>query len=381
MLRAPTSALILAQAKADGGVITSFSSVCGGLPAPEAADNPLKYKFSWSPAGVMSAAENSATYRIDGQVVHVPGHQLLRAASPLREGRLSDVFNLEVLPNRDSLPYGELYGLDEAEGVFRGTLRYAGWGALMADFQEMGLTDGGRSVPSEVKDWAALSQSLGLDQGTVEARACLSWLGGFSTATPVTGATVRDAFSSLLQSRLAYAEGERDAVFMDHQLRVTYPGSEVRQLLECSCGSVWQGTVGAGVPMRHRVWRPCGRYGCMREGGQASMQKRKRATGFARAVRRACHDIGTHAFCPHATNALPWQREDRTLSSSLIAFGGAEETIMSRTVGLTASIGLDMLMQHGGAVGSGVLTPTQPEVYNFCLGKLAEEGITFVESE
>jgi len=260
----------------------------------------LKYKFSWSPAGVMSAAENSATYRIDGQVVHVPGDQLLRAASPLREGRLSDVFNLEVLPNRDSLPYGELYGLDEAEGVFRGTLRYAGWGALMADFRDMGLTDGGRSVPSEVKDWAALSQSLGLDQGTAEARACLSWLGGFSAATPVTGATVRDAFSSLLQSRLAYAEGERDAVFMDHQLRVTYPGSE---------------------------------------------------------------------------------REDRTLSSSLIAFGGAEETIMSRTVGLTASIGLDMLMQHGGAVGSGVLTPTQPEVYNFCLGKLAEEGITFVESE
>ena len=25
------------------------SQVCGGLPAPEAADNPLMYKFSWSP--------------------------------------------------------------------------------------------------------------------------------------------------------------------------------------------------------------------------------------------------------------------------------------------------------------------------------------------
>jgi hypothetical protein len=37
--------------KSRGGIVTCFSSVCGGLPAPEAADNPLKYKFSWSPKG------------------------------------------------------------------------------------------------------------------------------------------------------------------------------------------------------------------------------------------------------------------------------------------------------------------------------------------
>jgi alpha-aminoadipic semialdehyde synthase len=29
----------------DGGRIESYISYCGGLPAPEFADNPLRYKF------------------------------------------------------------------------------------------------------------------------------------------------------------------------------------------------------------------------------------------------------------------------------------------------------------------------------------------------
>ena len=34
-----------------GGKIKEFYSLCGALPAPEAANNPFKYKFSWSPKG------------------------------------------------------------------------------------------------------------------------------------------------------------------------------------------------------------------------------------------------------------------------------------------------------------------------------------------
>ena len=30
-----------------------FKSYCGGLPSPEASDNPLGYKFSWSPRGAL----------------------------------------------------------------------------------------------------------------------------------------------------------------------------------------------------------------------------------------------------------------------------------------------------------------------------------------
>jgi saccharopine dehydrogenase-like NADP-dependent oxidoreductase len=109
--------------KADGGRVKHFSSVCGGLPAPEAANNPLAYKFSWSPRGVLTAAKNPSRYVKDGRTVSVPGEQLLNSAVPF-SAWCWPAFNLEVLPNRDALPYQSLYGLEDAATVFRGTLRY-----------------------------------------------------------------------------------------------------------------------------------------------------------------------------------------------------------------------------------------------------------------
>jgi len=45
-----------------GGKIKEFYSLCGALAAPEEADNPFRYKFSWSPRGVILAGNNSAKY-------------------------------------------------------------------------------------------------------------------------------------------------------------------------------------------------------------------------------------------------------------------------------------------------------------------------------
>ena len=57
-----SSMAIITDVKKQGGRILSYSSVCGGLPAPEAADNPLGYKFSWSPKGVLLAGTKAAKY-------------------------------------------------------------------------------------------------------------------------------------------------------------------------------------------------------------------------------------------------------------------------------------------------------------------------------
>ena len=53
-----------------------FQSYCGGLPAPEANDNPYGYKFSWSPRGVLLAGHNPARFRRDGVVETFPGEEL-----------------------------------------------------------------------------------------------------------------------------------------------------------------------------------------------------------------------------------------------------------------------------------------------------------------
>ena len=61
-----------------GGRIDSFFSYCGGLPARESNNNPLGYKFSWSPEGAMLAATNDGRYLEHGRVIEVPGDDLFR---------------------------------------------------------------------------------------------------------------------------------------------------------------------------------------------------------------------------------------------------------------------------------------------------------------
>jgi len=48
------------NAKGSASEIVSFTSFCGGLPAPEDSQVPLRYKFSWRPQGVLTAALNEA---------------------------------------------------------------------------------------------------------------------------------------------------------------------------------------------------------------------------------------------------------------------------------------------------------------------------------
>jgi len=75
---------IIGNAKRRGGVVTAFSSVCGGLPAPENANNPFMYKFSWSPRAVLSAAQQPATFLRDGVMHQVDANQLLSSAESVR---------------------------------------------------------------------------------------------------------------------------------------------------------------------------------------------------------------------------------------------------------------------------------------------------------
>ena len=88
-----------------------------------AADNPLRYKFSWSPKGVLNAALNSATYLSNNDVIEVPGDYLLKAGVPSSR---FPTMRLEVLPNRNSLLYRDLYNVPEVHSICRGTLRYEG---------------------------------------------------------------------------------------------------------------------------------------------------------------------------------------------------------------------------------------------------------------
>jgi saccharopine dehydrogenase (NADP+, L-glutamate forming) len=121
-----------------GGKVEEFYSICGALPAPESADNPMKYKFSWSPKGVVLASRNSALYLKKGRKVYIEPVDLFK-------DRFSYWFpgigNLEVYPNRDSASYMDIYGIPETSTMYRGTFRFSGWCETLDAMKSLNMLD------------------------------------------------------------------------------------------------------------------------------------------------------------------------------------------------------------------------------------------------
>lgn len=246
------------QAHVRKGKIKSFTSYCGGLPSPAAANNPLGYKFSWNPAGAIRAGRNPATYRSHGETVHVDGDSLYDSA---KKYRLPDLpaFALECLPNRNSLVYGELYGIEhEASTIFRGTLRYEGFSETMATLARIGLFD---TEPHPILTHGARptfqkflyellkianQDSAGALIGEKEISERISTLGhckeqanavkaaktivylGLNEQTKIP-ASCRCAFAVTclcMEKRLAYASTEQDMVLLHHEIEVDFPDSK-----------------------------------------------------------------------------------------------------------------------------------------------------------
>ncbi|MFZ1727331.1 MAG: saccharopine dehydrogenase C-terminal domain-containing protein [Albidovulum sp.] len=110
--------------------VISFTSYCGGLPK---LANAFRYKFSWSPLGVLKALQSPArSIRdfVELRVAH-PWDAVTDYTAPLPQPE-----KFEVYPNRDSLPFIADYRFDPSWKVrdfTRGTLRLNGWTDAWAD--------------------------------------------------------------------------------------------------------------------------------------------------------------------------------------------------------------------------------------------------------
>ncbi len=125
---------IIDEIRNEGGTITSFKSHCGGLVAPESDDNPWNYKISWNPRNVVLAGKAGAIYKDHGRIVEEPYESLFAAdRNVLLDNDEKMIFSF--YPNRNSLPYIDVYGLQDAATFVRTTLRYPdfmyGWKNLV----------------------------------------------------------------------------------------------------------------------------------------------------------------------------------------------------------------------------------------------------------
>lgn len=129
---------------------------CGAFPAPECANNPLGYKFSWSPRGGLLALSNPASYIAQNKQVDVAGKDLMSSAKPCF---ISPAFSFVAFPNRNTVPFREWYRIPEAETVIRGTLRYQGFTEFVAALIKMGWFDQERTEwLKEGITWAEVMQ-------------------------------------------------------------------------------------------------------------------------------------------------------------------------------------------------------------------------------
>ncbi|KAJ8543047.1 hypothetical protein K7X08_005570 [Anisodus acutangulus] len=177
----------------------------------------------------------------------IKGQRLYDSAAKLR---LPDfpAFALECLSNRNSLVYGDLYGIgEEAPTIFRRTLRYEGFSQIMGTLVKMGffctestliLKDGIRPTHSIFSrtywnQWIdekyitdrILALGLCKDKDTaVKTTKTIIFL-GFQEPTEIPS-SCKSPFEVTclrMQERLAYSKTEQDMVLLHHEVVVDYP--------------------------------------------------------------------------------------------------------------------------------------------------------------
>lgn len=207
------------------GRVLSFRSHTGGLMAPESDDNPWHYKISWNPRNVVMAGSAGAHYKENDRIITKSYHQLFQQCEDVVIGALGQ--RLSWYPNRDSLSYIPLYGLEEADTFIRTTLRHPdfckGWKSIV----EAGLTDDQTllSIGSEpaltFSAWSAPILPF-VDDGNREQ---LSFLGLFdNTPIPSQARVSADILQHLLETRLAMAPRDKDMIVMLHEITYTIDG-------------------------------------------------------------------------------------------------------------------------------------------------------------
>jgi len=219
-----------------GGEVAGFSSYCGGLPAPEANDNPYGYKFSWSPRAVLMAGKNAAKFLKDGQLYDIPGEELFDNYWPVT---IEGMPEFEGYPNRDSVPYSDLYHIESTKTMFRGTLRNKGWCATLRNMVRLGMTDdterddltgltfaGMMALLIGAGDSANIKKQTAAFLKLEESSFVLSnmeWLGLFSDDPLPKEKTVMDVVSAQMLEKMSYKENERDMIVLHHEFDAVYP--------------------------------------------------------------------------------------------------------------------------------------------------------------
>jgi len=217
------------------GKVEEFYSLCGALPAPGYADNPLKYKFTWSPKGVILASRNSALYLKKGKETFIDSVNLFKDRF---EYNFPGIGELEVYPNRDSISYRDIYDIQEVKTMYRGTFRYRGWCETLdlmkgigmfddtpADYERMSYAEFlAERAGIENKDLRkSLARKSGIEETSIPMQS-LDFLGFFDDEKlHYQETTPFEITSDRMIKKMMMHDNEHDVVLLQHIILASYP--------------------------------------------------------------------------------------------------------------------------------------------------------------
>jgi saccharopine dehydrogenase (NADP+, L-glutamate forming) len=205
---------IIHRIQGAGGNISVFRSHTGGLVAPESDDNPWHYKISWNPANVVKAGATGAIFREAGQVKKISYKDLFDRCGGVE---IKPLGKYAWYPNRDSLAYIPVYGLESANSFIRTTLRHPDFCAGWKNLVKAGLTDDELTIPSNIKTIQAWSEPL-LAFVEPSNKHMYDQLGLFENVPLPTGAfTSATILQTLLEKNWKMKETDKDMILMLHE--------------------------------------------------------------------------------------------------------------------------------------------------------------------
>lgn len=224
------------QVNQDGGKIKSFKSYGSGIPSFEHNNNPYGYKFSWSPRGLLTAAQTPAVYIENEKIVEVSGKNLFESSWLVEVDGLG---TFETYPNRDSTNYIKDYDLKDISHFYRGLLRHPGYCNSIQSMKDLNFLSEEKSHNLQDVTYKQFTASLiGVDGDTDIRQAVsdilnlkvssdiikqLQWLGIFDDVLiPMSKGTNADVLLGLMQKKMKYEDHEKDMIIVHNEAIVEF---------------------------------------------------------------------------------------------------------------------------------------------------------------
>ncbi len=225
---------VIDRIREEGGKMLMFESFTGGLVAPESDTNLWNYKFTWNPRNVVVAGQGGvAKFIQEGKYKYIPYHRLFRRTEFIA---IEGFGKFEGYANRNSLDYRSVYGLEDIQTLYRGTIRRVGFSRAWNMFVQLGMTDDTyeleNSEEMSYRDFVnsflpysptdsvelKLRHNLKIDQDDIMWEKLLDLdLFNAEKKLGIANATPAQALQKILEEKWSLAEDDKDMIVMYHK--------------------------------------------------------------------------------------------------------------------------------------------------------------------